>query len=152
MNNKMTEIIRIENINNYIQEIIDGTLILTPKKVYLTENEINNINIKKSKIQECLIKNNNVTISTKTNYRSILNDIWKSMPTQKILQHTTFNVKLTNENGEKGYTWNSDINMSFQGKDSNGTMKEIINMVKLNNYTLSICIKLETERIIHYKI
>ena len=148
----MTETIRIQNINNYIQEIIDGTLILTPKKEYITDNEINNINIKKSKIQECLISNKNVIISTNTYYRSILNDIWKSMPTQKILQHTTFNVKLTNENGEKGYTWNSDINMSVQNKDANFTFKEIVNMVKVNNYTLCICIKLETERIIHFKI
>ena len=148
----MTETIRIQNINNYIQEIIDGDLILTPKKVYISENEINKINIKKSKIQECIIKNNNVTISTKTNYRSILNDIWKTIPTQKILQHTTFNMKLTNENGEKGYNWNSDINISFQGKDSNGTIKEIINMVKLNNYSLNISIKLETNEIINFKI
>tara|TARA_Y100000389_G_scaffold177443_1_gene189705 strand:+ start:423 stop:872 length:450 start_codon:yes stop_codon:yes gene_type:complete len=148
----MTETIRIQNINNYIQEIIDGDLILTPKKVYISENEINKINIKKSKIQECIIKNNNVTISTKTNYRSILNDIWKTIPTQKILQHTTFNMKLTNENGEKGYNWNSDINISFQGKDSNGTMKEIINMVKLNNYSLNISIKLETNEVINFKI
>lgn len=45
----MTETIRIQNINNYIQEIIDGNLILTPKKVYISENEINKINIKKIK-------------------------------------------------------------------------------------------------------
>lgn len=61
-------------------------------------------------------------------------------------------MKLTNENGEKGYNWNSDINISFQGKDSNGTIKEIINMVKLNNYSLNISIKLETNEIINFKI
>ena len=38
------------------------------------------------------------------------------MPTQKILQTTTFNFKLTNENYEKGYKWDDDINMSYQSK------------------------------------
>ena len=37
----MTELIRIPNIENYTQEIINGELILTPKKQYITENELN---------------------------------------------------------------------------------------------------------------
>ena len=74
------------------------------------------------------------------------------MPTQKILQTTTFNFKLTNENGENGYNWNDSIRMSFQSKDSMGTLKEIINMVKVNKFTIELSIKLETDRIIHFKI
>lgn len=154
----MTETIRIQNINNYIQEIIDGDIILTPKKVYISENEINKINIKKSKIQECLIKNNEEIISIKKSYRGLLINIWKyilisNLSTRRqLMKQSTFNMKLTNENGEKGYYWNSDINMSIQDKDATGTFKEIINMVKLNNYTLNISIKLETDRIIHFKI
>lgn len=74
------------------------------------------------------------------------------MPTQKILQTTTFNFKLTNEKGEHGYNWNDSIRMSFQSKDSMGTLKEIINMVKVNKFTIKLSIKLETDRIIHFKI
>jgi len=74
------------------------------------------------------------------------------MPTQKILQTTTFNFKLTNENCENGYNWNDSIRMSFQSKDSMGTLKEIINMVKVNKFTIELSIKLETDRIIHFKI
>jgi len=37
----MTELIRIQNIENYNQEIINGELILIPKKKYITENELN---------------------------------------------------------------------------------------------------------------
>ena len=105
----MTEQIRFPNINNYIQDIINGTLILTPKKKYITENELNMTNIKKSKIEECLIKNNTIIISIKTKYQSALTDIWKSMPSQKILQTTTFNFKLKDNNGEKGYNWCDNI-------------------------------------------
>ena len=148
----MTELIRIQNIENYTQEIINGELILTPKKQYMTENELNITQFANSTIEECLIKKEEETISTKTRYRSVLVDIWKSMPTQKILQTTTFNLKLTNENGEKGYKWCNDIHMSFQDKDAKGTLKEILNMVKVNKLTIKLSIKLETGRIVHFKI
>ena len=65
------------------------------------------------------------------------------MPTQKILQTTTYNFKLTDENGVKGYKWCDDIKMSFQGKDSNGTVKEIINMIKVNDFQIELSIKSE---------
>ena len=146
----MTEIIYIPNIENYTQEIINGELILTLKKQYMTENELNMTQITHSTIEECVIKKEEENISTKTSYRSVLVDIWKSMPTQKILQTTTFNFKLTKENGEKGYKWCDDIHMSFQNKDATGTLKEILNMVKVNKLTIKLSIKLETGRIVHF--
>mgnify|MGYP007025666972 CR=1 FL=1 len=105
-----------------------------------------------STIQECLIKNEEETISTTNSYRAVLLDIWKIMPSQKILQTTTFNFKLTNENGEKGYKWCDDIHMSFQNKDARGTLKEILNMVKVNKLTIKLSIKLEIGKIVHFKI
>ena len=147
----MTELIRIPNIENYTQEIINGELILTPKKQYITENELNMTQITHSTIEKCIIKKEEEIISTNTSYRSVLVDIFKSMPTQKILQTTTFNFKLTKENGEKGYKWCDDISMSFQSKDARGTLKEILNMVKVNKLTIKLSIKLETGRIVHFK-
>jgi hypothetical protein len=147
----MTEVIRIPNIENYTQEIINGELILTPKQIYITENELNVTQITHSIIKECVVKQGEEIISINTSYRSILIDIWKSMPTQKILQTTEFNFKLINENGKKGYNWCSDINMSFQSKDAKGTLKEILNMVKVNNLSIKMSIKLETGKIIHFK-
>ena len=148
----MTELIRIPNIENYTQEIINGELILTPKKQYMTENELNMVQITHSTIEECVIKKEEENISTSKSYRSVLVDIWKSMPTQKILQTTTFNFKLTNENGEKGYKWCDDLHMSFQNKDATGTLKEILNMIKVNKLTIKLSIKLETGKIVHFKI
>ena len=147
----MTEIICIPNIENYTQEIINGELILTPKKQYMTENEFNMTQFKYSTIEECEIKKEEIIISIHKSYRSVLVDIWKFMPTQKILQTTTFNFKLTNENGKKGYSWCDNINMSFQNKDTTGTLKEILNMVKVNNLTIKLSIKLETGRIVYFK-
>ena len=149
---KMTELIRIPNIERYTQEIINGELVLRPRKIYITENELNIIDITSSKIEECVIKNREENISIKRKYRGILVDIWKSMPTQKILQTTTFNFKLTNENGINGYTWSRHINMSFQDKNASETLKEIINMVRVNKMTMDLSIKLQTDRIVHFKI
>lgn len=148
----MTDVIRIPNIDKYIQEIINGELILTPKKQYVTERELNMMGLNKSCIEECLISKGDVHISNKKKYRGVLVDIWASMPTQKILQTTTFNFKLTNEYGNLGYSWCDDIRMSFQDKDATKTLKEIINMVNVNNLTIRLSIKLHTRRIIHFKI
>jgi hypothetical protein len=148
----MSEIIRIPYIENYTQEIINGELILTPKKEYITEDEINRTILNSSKILNCIVKNGEEIISEKTGYQPILNDIWYSMPTQKILQTTTFNMKLTNENGLKGYNWNPKLNLSIQGKNANKCMKEILNMIKLNNYSIDITFEIETKKIIRFKL
>ena len=74
------------------------------------------------------------------------------MPAQKILQNSKFNFKLTDEKGEKGYKWCDDIKMSFQNKESSETLKEILHMIKVNNLTINLCIKLETGRIVYFKI
>ena len=46
----MSEQIRIPHIDTYNQEIINGELILTPNKEYITESELNIIDIKNSRL------------------------------------------------------------------------------------------------------
>lgn len=148
----MSEIIRIPNIENYNQEIINGELILTPKKVYISEDELNNTDIRFSNILECIIKKGDEVISSnRKKYRPILIDVWKHMSIRRILQTTTFNFKLTNESID-GYNWCPDINMSFQSKDAKNTLKEIIEMVKENELNINLSIKLQTGNIIYFKI
>lgn len=145
-------IIRIPNIDTYTQEMIQNELILTPKENYITETELYMLDMKYSKITNCIVTDRLHEISTQTKYQSILTDIWKSMPSQKILQTTTCNLKLTNENGINGYTWCEPIHMSFQRKDAKGTLREIVNMVRVNHYTIHISILLSTGREIHFII
>jgi hypothetical protein len=148
----MSEIIRIPNIENYNQEIINGELILTPKKVYISEDELNNTDIRFSNILECIIKKGDEVISSnRKKYRPILIDVWKHMSIRRILQTTTFNFKLTNESID-GYNWCPDINMSFQSKDAKNTLKEIIEMVKENELNINLSIKLQIGNIIYFKI
>jgi hypothetical protein len=150
----MNNIIRIPNINNYHQAIINNELVLTPKYNYITLDELLDKNLTNSKINYCIITDTNTDneiISNSIKYSKILIDIYKYLPASFILQNTTFNIKLTNENGNRGYTWYSEINMSVQGKDSNGTFKEIIKMINLNNYKIDIGIELSNGEKINYK-
>lgn len=145
-------IIRIPNIDTYTQEIIQNELVITPKKDYITENELYMLDMKHSRIIQCIVTDRLHEVSTQRKYASILIDIWRTMPSQKILQTTTCNVKLTNENGRNGYTWYEPIHMSFQRKDAKGTLQEIIHMVRVNHYTIHISIRLSTGREIHFII
>ena len=150
----MNNIIRIPNIDNYHQAIINNELVLTPIYNYITLDELLDKNLTNSKINYCIITDTNTdneVISNSIKYSKILIDIYKYLPASFILQNTTFNIKLTNENGNRGYTWYSEINMSVQGKDSNGTFKEIIKMINLNNYKIDIEIELSNGESINYK-
>ena len=118
---------------------------------YITETELNMMNLSHSKIIKCIIKKEDKQITTNKRYRSVMVDIWKTMPPQMILQTTTFNFKLTNEK-TSGYNWCSHINMSFQSKDAKGTLKEIIHMVKVNRMFIDLSIRLESGKTVHFKI
>ena len=170
----MTEVIRIPNIGKYTYEmdngdfdeiiqvvfglqytyeIDNGDLVLTSRKQYITEDELRNTVFTKSCVKECIIRNNNgdyIPINKKS-YRAILIAIWKYTPQEKREKHSRFNFSEDKLNGEKGYRWCHEIHMSFQDKDANNTLKEIINMVKVNNLTIDLTIELETKEIIHFK-
>ena len=148
----MDNIIRIPNINNYHQTIINNELILTRIYNYISLDELYDIEISKSNINYCIITNiEGEIISNSNKYFRILIDIYKSLSASFILQNTTFNIKLTNEDGNKGYKWCPEINMSVQRKDANGTLREIIKMVNLNNYKIDIEIELLNGTKINYK-
>jgi len=150
----MTDIITIDNISEYTLDIIGNKLILTPKKDIITEEEFEKIDLAKSSILEYKIldiTNNIISNNISNKYKTILIDIWLNTPFQEIIKHTTFNIKLTNKYGKKGYYWHDELKFSSQNKDSNGTMKEIIKMCKINNYILDITIKLQNSKIIYFK-
>jgi hypothetical protein len=148
----MDNIIRIPNINNYHQAIINNELILTRMYNYISIDELLDSNLSNSKINYCIITDiDGEIISNSNKYFRILIDIYKSLSASFILQNTTFNIKLTNENGNKGYKWCPEINMSVQGKDANDTLKEIIKMINFNNYKIDIEIELFNGNKLNYK-
>lgn len=128
-----------------------------PRIVASLEEFATTMTVHHSRIQECLITKSGgganvggIVISNgRKCYMSILVDIWKTMPTQKLLQTTTFNFKLTDEAGARGYNWRDEIHMSVQGKSSNGCIKELLAMAKVNNLTIaSMTVKLKTGEVV----
>ena len=73
----MAEPISIPNISDYIQEIIDDTLILIPKKKLITEEEMKRTSLTKSKIIECYVTDENNLLHNK--YKTISNYFNKYM-------------------------------------------------------------------------
>jgi len=134
----------IDNIEYYdfIQE--DGKLILRPKFPKCMTGV---------KILKCIITNsetNSIISNDKTSYRGIMVNIWKSMSKRVIMDNTTFNIKESKENGAKGYYYQKDLKFSFQSKGANETWKEIIKMVRLNQYHMDVSLQLTCGKKMNY--
>jgi hypothetical protein len=127
-------------------------------EVILNDTEFTNSKITKCLIKKdkCLIKEEDKIISTATKYRSILIDIWrhmrKYMSIKDIQKKSTFRFGTINDNGVKGYRWYDDIQMSFQARNANQTVKEIIKMVKFNKLTIKLWIKLSRGKEIYFEL
>ena len=139
------------NINNYTQKVIDGTLVLTP--IIKEYDLLNKFNLLGSKIKNCCVTNHqdNTIITTKKKYQSILSDIWAEMPVNVIFKESSFNFKFTKENGKKGYYWIPQCNFSVQGKSADLVLKEIIKMCKINRFKISISIELDNCNVINFE-
>lgn len=136
----------IDNIDYYDVRQEGGKLILTPK----LPKSMTGV-----KILKCIItekETNSVISNNKTSFRGIMINIWKSMSKELILTNTTFNIKDSKENGAKGYHYQKDLIFSFQSKGADGTWKEIIKMVRLNQYQMDVSLQLACGKKMDYCI
>lgn len=152
LSNEEGKLIYIPDIENYTMEIVDGTLILTPKQQFdreeRVEEEIKHINFEYSIIRKCIIKCGEEELpTTKLKYASILKVILESMPKEEILQHKEFiPIKDVKEDGDRdsSYKWCKKINMWIRYENANKTLKSILHMVKINAYSIYIHISVKT--------
>ena len=63
-------------------------------------------------------------------------------------QHLISNLRTRME--KNGYIWTEKVKMFIQGKDANNTIREIIRLSIINNYTFDIEIQLQNNEIIRY--
>jgi hypothetical protein len=142
----------VPNIENYNMEITDNIMTLKLKKLNISDDQINKATFTKSTILFCLVtKKDGSFVTNKGTYFEILEDIWKNMPAQQLLQNTTFDFKMTHEKGFQGFWWNESLNMSLRLKNKNETLKEIIKMVKLNGYKLMMTVQLKNKTILQFE-
>ena len=73
------------------------------------------------------------------------------MSIERVIQTTKFTFSLKDENENNMLVWYEEINMYVATKDANNTFKELLNMIKINNYSIKISIKLKEGRVIQLK-
>ena len=72
---------------------------------------------------------------------------------ETILQNTTLNIS-QQEIYDKGFEYYTNLGISIQGADAIRTLKEIINIIKIKNYSMELKIKLKMMKlfVLLYKI
>lgn len=136
-------------LSDYDVEIKNGEIILTKKN--LTMEKLLSIDLSGSSLLDCSVfTTSNMISADEKNYRNILNDIWYSMEIQDVLRRTSFSMKNKNNNSESGYIYDNKLNLFIKGEDVNYTVREMLNMIKLNKYFINMKIKLKDNTEISY--
>lgn len=144
----MNNIITIPNIQEFMQQIINGNLVLTRIFPYIDEVTLFQQNLRKSNIIECKINNVNIDIKK---YKKLLIYLYSTTDTEIILQNTILNIS-QEEIYDKGFEYYNQLSLSIQGADARRTLKEIINIIKIKNYSIELKIKLTNDEIIRFII
>jgi hypothetical protein len=144
----MNNIITIPNIQEFMQQIINGNLVLTRIFPYIDEVTLFQQNLRKSNIIECKINNVNIDIKK---YKKLLIYLYSTTDTEIILQNTILNIS-QEEIYNKGFEYYNQLGLSIQGADARRTLNEIINIIKIKNYSIELKIKLTNDEIIRFII
>ena len=142
------ERIIIPNIQEYSQEIINGSLILTKRILSIDEGLIFTKNLRGSTIIECKINGDKKEINK---YIKLILYIYSISKKETILENTTINIsqKIIYD---KGFNYYDYLGLSIQGVEARRALKEIINMIRINGYSMEMKIKLLNDEIINFTI
>jgi len=141
----------IENAHQYTQQLVNGNIIFTRINTtpYIDRNSLFEKNLRNSNIIECKINNIN---TNQYKYKSLLLFLYKNINNRElIIQQTNLNI-VPYEKHNSGFTYHREFNFSIQGADARSTLKEIINMVNIMNYSMELKIQLQDGEILHFNI
>jgi hypothetical protein len=144
----MDNTIIIPNIQEFTQQIINGNLVLTRIIPIINEVTLFQKNLRGSTIIECKINNISIDIHK---YKKLLIYLYSTTNIEVILQNTILNISQL-EIYDKGFEYYNELGISIQGADARRTLKEIINIIKIKNYSLDLKIKLKNNDNIHFII
>jgi len=144
----MDNIITIPNIQEFTQQIINGNLVLTRITPFIDEPTLFKKNLRGSTIVECKINNINIDIHK---YKKLLIYVYSTTDIETIIQNTILKIS-RQEIYDKGFEYYKQLGISIQGADARRTIKEIINIIKIKNYTMELKIKLKNDEIIRFII
>lgn len=135
---------------DFTVETVDGKINIIPKRKYVSKKDIMNA-ATYSTIQECLVQKDGKVISTDNHYQTILKKIWKTLDVKKLRETTHWVIMLGDQQGYKGYDYWEEMRISFCGRDSNETLKEILKMCDILKMTISLTIQTKDGTVLHYK-
>jgi len=144
----MDNTITIPNIQEFSQQIINGNLVLTRTTPFINEATLFQKNLRGSTIVECKINNINNDMHK---YKKLLIYLYSTTDIETILQNTILNIS-QQEIYDKGFEYYNQLGVSIQGADARRTLKEIINIIKIKNYSMELKIKLKNDEIIRFII
>ena len=143
MNNTIT----IPNIEEFIQQIINGNLVLTRIVPFIDEATLLfQKNLLGSTILECKINNVNNDIKK---YKKLLIYVYSITNIEIILQNTQLNIS-REQLYEKGFEYYNQLGISIQGADAKRTLNEIIRFIKINQYSMELKIRLKNEEVVRF--
>ena len=138
----MINTITIPNIEEFIQQIINGNLVLTRIVPFIDEATLLfQKNLLGSTILECKINNVNNDIKK---YKKLLIYVYSITNIEIILQNTQLNIS-REQLYEKGFEYYNQLGISIQGADAKRTLNEIIRFIKINQYSMELKIRLKNE-------
>lgn len=139
------------NINDYNITFENG--ICTIKRKYDSLSSVKDIEFKNSEITECLIKKEDKLVSDKTKYSSILSDVYDNVNKEYLIEKYSKlkSYNFSSDERIKNYNWNEIHNFAWRGKDANGSLRDIIDIVKDNDFRMILNIKHENGKELKFK-
>lgn len=139
-NEDETTILKLKNEYEIISNN-DGIIKIKKKVIIITDiEELSSYVFTNSTILSCKIDNE---IIDSPNYNRILKIIYNKINDgAKIIKTSIYNNTKTIQYEIEGFYYLSNLGISYQGRDSNGTIKEIFTQSKEHNITMKITIKL----------
>ena len=144
----MNNIITIKNIHDYTQQILNNDLILTKIIPFVDEAGLFSRNLRGSCILECNI--NNIIYDVRK-YKRLLILLYSTTNMETIIQNTILNIS-EQEIYDRGFEYYDTLGISIQGANASRTLKEIINIIKIKNYSMKLKIKLRNDEVIDFSI
>ena len=145
--------ITIDNISDYVLKFEDNKLTINIK--YSSINDSSNVEFTKSTVLECIVKKDDIIVSNNPKKYA---DLWYDSLDyceldyikEKYKDLKSFNFE-TNER-IKDWSWQNKHKFAYRRKNANGTLKEIFDIIREIELQVDIKIKLDSGKILHYKV
>jgi len=146
----MSDRITLTDVNIVFYDKDNGILVYEPIIPVLNDAEIVDENVQHAKLVEgCKI--NEIHYPEIKKFAGVMRKFYSDTPLNTIRDNTTFNITTEKRNTD-GYRYHPALGFSYQSKNTKGTLREIIQMCRVKNYSLEMKIQLKDGRIVLFRM